>query len=124
MVVEIGVSRRVGRKGGVVGSSHPGIAGVVITVAAFAAAGAASAANSAVAAAISPMLAIGAAYLILAWLGHAPALGAAGASLVLLGLGLWLDGAAAERAAVVLAVAGGATVLATGAWYWHVGRSR
>jgi hypothetical protein len=124
ILLTVWLSLRQGRKGGIVGSSYSGLAvSVVITVAAFAAATAASAASSPLAAAVCPVLAIGAAYLILAWVGRAPMLGVVGACLLLLGLVLWVDGIAAERAAVSLAVAGGASLLATGARYRQAGRN-
>jgi hypothetical protein len=125
MLLTVWLSLRRGRKEGIVGSSYTGPAvSVVITAAAFAAAAAASAANSPLASAVSPALAIGAAYLILAWLGGAPMLGAVGAGLLLLGLILWFERVGAERAAVVLALAGGASLLATGVGYWLAGRGR
>jgi hypothetical protein len=124
ILLTVWLSLRQGRKGGIVGSSYSRLAvSVVITVAAFAAATTASAVSSPLAAAVCPVLAIGAAYLILAWLGRAPMLGVVGACLLLLGLVLWVDGIAAEHAAVSLAVAGGASLLATGVWYWRAGRS-
>lgn len=123
ILLSVWLSLRPGRTTGIVGSTFAGLAAsVVIVVAAFTAATVASAASSPLAAAVCPVLAIGAAYLGLAWLGRTPLLAVAGSGLLLLGLVVWVDGAAARRSAIVLSAIGGASLVATGVGYWLAGR--
>ena len=122
LAVRLGL--RQGRSSGIVGSTYAGLAvSVVIAGAAFAAASAASAVGSPLATAVCPVLAIGVAYLALAWLGRAPLLATAGTGLLLLGTVVWVDGAAARRATIVLALVGGASLVATGLGYWFARRA-
>ena len=118
------LSLRHGRKTGIVRSTYAGLAvSFVIVVAAFAAASAASVTSSPIAAAVCPVLALGTVYLMLALLGRTLLLAATGTGLLALGLVVWADGATGPGAAVMLALAGGATLLATGVGYWFAGRS-
>ena len=123
ILLNVWLRLRQGHTTGIVGSTFAGLAAsVVIVVAAVTAASAASVWSSPLAAAVCPVLAVGAAYLVLAWLGRTPLLAAAGSGLLLLGLVVWVGGAAARSAAIVLAAIGGASLVATGVGYWLAGR--
>jgi hypothetical protein len=115
--------RRQGRERGIAGSTWIDLgACVAIVIAAFAAATVAARIGSPLAAAVAPVAAVALAYLLLAWFTRTLILALIASGLALLALALWLQGVAPERAATVLAEAGGASLLAAGIGYWFAGR--
>jgi hypothetical protein len=117
--------RRQGREQGIAGSTSFDLAvGAAIMLAAFAAASAASAVGSPLAAAVCPVGAVTVAYLALAWYARKLVLAVIAAGLALLALALWLGGVTPERAALVLAEAGGASLLGAGIGYWFARHGR
>jgi hypothetical protein len=118
-------SWRQGYERGIASSSVASTAvAVAISAAAFAAAAAASTTDSSLAAAVCPVAAVAVAYLLLAWHARRLLLAVVAAALALLAIILWAGGARAEQAAIVLALAGGASLLATGIWYRQTGHRR
>ena len=115
--------RRRGRARGIAGSTwiDLGVCGAVV-IAAFAAANVAAGFGSPLAAAVAPVAAVAVAYLVLAWFTRALIFGLVAVGLALLALGLWLHGIAPERAGLVLAEAGGGSLLGAGIGYWFAGR--